>query len=95
MAVDGTYNIEYSTPGGAQKVKVTLKSSGSSLSGTHGDLAFTGGTVSGDEVGWSVTISNPFVGTMKQDFKGTIKGDNISGTMTTPRGSMPFTGKRA
>ena len=99
MAVDGTYNIDIESPMGKQSAKLTLKADGGSLSGSvagpQGEQAFEGGTVSGDNVEWSVQISGP-MGQMKLDFKGTVSGDEMSGQVQLGSfGSASFKGKRA
>jgi len=99
MAVDGTYNIEVTTPRGARPSTLTLKTDGDSLSGTYGgqqgEQAFSGGTVSGNDVAWSVQMSGP-MGEIKLDFKGTVSGDEISGEVQLGSfGSGTFKGTRA
>ena len=100
MAVDGTYDIEMETPMGNRPGKVTLKTDGASLSGTYstgqmGEQSFSGGTVSGDDVAWSISVSGG-MGQMQLDFKGTVSGDDISGTVQLGSyGSATFKGKRA
>ena len=98
MAVDGTYDIEMTTPMGKRTSKVTLKSSGNTLSGTVasdlGTVNFDGGTVDGDSVAFSMNVSGP-MGQMKLDYSGKVEGDNISGTVQLGQyGSAQFTGKR-
>ena len=98
MAVDGTYNIDTESPMGKQSGKLTLKTDGSSLSGSisgaQGEQAFEGGTVSGDNVEWSVQINGP-MGQMKLDFKGAVSGDEISGQVQLGSfGSATFKGTR-
>jgi len=52
------------------------------------------GTVSGDDVAWKISITNPMPLTLA--FTGKVSGDSISGEMGIgPMGSFPFTGKRA
>ena len=99
MAVDGTYNIEVTTPRRTRPFKLTLKTDGDSLSGTHqgprGERPFSGGTVSGNDVAWSVQMSGP-MGEIKLDFKGTVSGDEISGEVQLGSfGSGTFKGTRA
>ena len=99
MAVDGTYNIEVDTPMGTRPGKLTLKTDGGSLSGTYsaeeGENAIDDGTLSGEEVAWSVQISTP-MGKFNLDFKGTVSGDAISGQVQAGEfGSFPFKGTRA
>lgn len=99
MAIDGTYNIEMNTPMGAQSAKLTLKSDGGSLSGSvsgaQGEQSFSGGTVSGDDAAWTIEVSGP-MGQVKLEFKGTVSGDEISGTVQLGTfGSADFKGTRA
>lgn len=100
MAVDGTFNIEVETPMGNRPGKLTLKADGDSLSGTYdggmgGEQAFSGGTVSGDEVAWTISVSGP-MGQMKLEFKAKVTGDDISGQVQLGSfGSGTFKGKRA
>ena len=99
MTVDGTYNIKQSTPHGERSSKLTLKTDGDSLSGIYegpqGEQPFSGGTVSGNDVAWSVQMSSP-MGEMKLDFKGTVIGDKISGQVQMGSfGSSDFEGTRA
>jgi len=99
MAVDGTYSVEVESPMGKQAGTLTLKSDGDALSGSFsgamGTQSFDGGTVSGDDVAWSITVSGP-MGQMKLDFKGTVSGDDISGQVQLGSyGSAPFKGTRS
>jgi hypothetical protein len=99
MAIDGTYNVEIDTPMGKQTAKLTLKTEGSALSGSMdspigGVNEFSGGTVSGDEVTWSIELDSP-MGKMNLEQKATVTGDEISGEVKAGDfGSMPFKGKR-
>src|SRR5258708_6862901 len=98
MAVDGNWNLTMSTPMGERNATLSLKSSGGTLTGTHGadgnSTEIFDGSVSGDDVTWKVSITNPMPLTL--DFTGTVAGDSISGEMCIgPMGSFPFTGKRA
>ncbi len=99
MAVDGTYNIQFNSPGGQQTVKITLETAGSSLGGLcvmgQATQTLSDGKVAGDEVEFSYVQPTP-VGKMKLRFKGKVAGDDISGKVNLggPFGSRPFTGKR-
>ncbi len=98
MAADGNWNLTMTTPMGERKATLSLKTSGSTLTGTHGAEGNTGeifdGTVNGDNVSWKISITNPMPLTL--DFTGTVSGDTISGEMGIgPMGSFPFTGARA
>lgn len=99
MAVDGVYNVEMKTQMGTRPGKLTLKTEGSSLSGTlsaeEGDSPFEGGTVSGGAVEFSVEVTTP-MGKIQLGFKGTVSDDTISGQVQAGNfGSFPFEGKRA
>ncbi len=97
MAIDGIYNIEFTTPRGKQSGKVKLKTDGNSLSGTYtterGEQPLTDGKVTGDEVEWSITVSTP-AGQMKNSYKGKVSGDELSGQVQGGFGTVTFTGKR-
>jgi hypothetical protein len=98
MAVDGNWNITMSTPMGDRNTTLTLKSSGGALSGSQtaegNSTDIFDGTVSGDDVAWKVSITNPMPLTL--EFTGKISGDSISGDMGIgPMGSFPFKGTRA
>jgi len=99
MAVDGTYNIEMATQMGTRSGTLTLKTDGNSRSGSYpgpqGERPFSDGTVSGDDVAWTIQVSGPR-GEMKLDFKGTVSGDEISGQVQLGSfGSATFKGSRA
>jgi len=99
MAVDGTYNIGVDTPMGNRAGKLTRKTDGGSLSGKYtaeeGESTFQDGTVSGEEVEFSVQVSSP-MGKFNLGFKGTVSGDAISGQVQAGEfGSFPFKGTRA
>ena len=99
MAVDGTYNIEMQTQMGNMPGKLTLKTDGGSLSGNFstqmGEQAFSGGTVSGDDLAWSISMSGQ-MGQIQLDFKGKVSGDEISGQVQMGSyGSATFQGTRA
>ncbi len=98
MAVDGNWNITMSTPMGERNATLSLKSSGSSLTGTQGAEGNTAeifdGSVNGDDVAWKISITNPMPLTL--EFKGKVAGDSMSGEMGIGiMGSFPFKGARA
>ncbi|HJM75188.1 MAG TPA: hypothetical protein QGI71_04890 [Dehalococcoidia bacterium] len=98
MAVDGAWNIKFSTPMGERQVTVTLAADGGALSGNfegpQGSAALEGGTVEGDTVAWNVTIDAP-MGEVKLGFEGVVDGDSLNGKVNTPMGPNDFTGSRA
>ena len=98
MAVDGNWTLTLTTPMGERKATLSLMAAGGTLTGTQGAEGNTAeifdGTVSGDNVSWKVSITNPMPLTL--EFTGTVAGDSISGDMGIgPMGSFPFTGARA
>ncbi|MFC2014415.1 hypothetical protein ACFLUP_00290 [Chloroflexota bacterium] len=82
MPVDGTYKVELDTTIGPQAIELSLKSEGDSLSGSmdgyFGPQTFSGGTVNGNEISWTLKLQSP-VGEIQLEVNGTIEGDEISG----------------
>jgi hypothetical protein len=81
--VAGEWDAEFSTPGGAQPLKLILKVDGEKITGTakrsRGDVAIAG-TIKGDDITFGYTIDyngNPVTLT----FSGKVKGDTMSGTV--------------
>ena len=98
MAVDGNWNLVMTTPMGERNATLSLKSAGSTLTGTQGadgnSTEISDGTVEGDDVAWKVSITNPMPLTLA--FTGKVTGNSIAGEMGIgPMGSFPFTGTRA
>ena len=98
MAADGNWNLVMSTPMGERNATLNLKSSGGTLSGTQGaegnSTEIFEGTVTGDDVAWKVSITNPMPLTLA--FTGKVTGNTIGGEMGIgPMGSFPFKGTRA
>jgi hypothetical protein len=98
MSIDGTWNLTFETPIGAQETTLEAKAAGGALTGTQsgrdGSQAIHDGAVNGDEASWSVTISSPMPMTL--EFKGTVSGDAMSGSVKLGMfGEARFTGVRA
>jgi len=98
MAVDGNWNLTMSTPMGERTATLSVKGAGGVLSGTQaaeGDSTeIFDGTVSGDDVAWKVSITNPMPLTL--EFTAKLAGDSMSGQMGIGMmGSFPFTGTKA
>lgn len=98
MSVDGTYNIVINSPMGAQKVTLTLKANGNTLTGSQagaqGTMDISEGKVDGNNVSWSANITSPMP--MKLETTGTVEGNKISGNVKAGAfGSFPFSGERA
>src|SRR5205807_3779538 len=98
MAVDGNWNPVMTTPMGERNATLSLKSAGGTLTGTQGADGNSGeifdGSVSGDDVAWKISITNPMPLTLA--FSGKVSGDSMSGEMGIGlMGSFPFTGTKA
>ncbi len=98
MAVDGNWNLTMTTPMGERNATLSLKASGGTLTGTQGaegnSAEIFDGTVSGDDVAWKVSITNPMPLTLA--FTGKVSGDAMTGEMGIGMmGSFPFKGTRA
>jgi hypothetical protein len=98
MAVDGTWNLTMQTPMGERKATLIASSQGGKLtgkqSGDGGSTEIFDGSVSGNDVSWKISITNPMPLTLQ--FTGTVDGDKISGQMSAGAlGSWPFSGVRA
>lgn len=98
MSIDGTWALTIETPIGRQELTLEAKASGGVLTGTQsapdGDQAIQDGSVDGDEVTWSVSITAPMPMTLA--FKGTVRGDTVTGSVTLGAfGESTFIGVRA
>jgi hypothetical protein len=97
-SADGTWNCTLNSPMGAQQMTLTLVTNGNDLSGKlagpQGEMEFTGGTVDGDNLSWTVSIDQP----MKMDIAttATINGDTLDGESKLGSfGTAKITGTRA
>jgi len=97
MAVDGTWNLTMDTPMGERTSTLVVKAAGGALEGSQSaegqTAAIFDGTVSGNTVGWKVSITQPMPLTL--EFSGTVDGDAMSGTVQLGMfGSSPFRATR-
>lgn len=95
--VDGQWECVTRTPMGAQDSVLTIRTDGSSFSGSNvgalGSIDIEGGKVDGDTLTWEMEISSPFP--MKLSARATVSGDTIQGTVDAGvMGSMPMSGTR-
>jgi hypothetical protein len=98
MAADGTWNLTMNTPMGERRSRLTLSTSGGTLTGSQeaegNTTDITEGTVNGNDLSWKVSITNPMPLTLT--FSGTVNGDAMTGNADTGMfGSFPFEGTRA
>ncbi|MCH2415407.1 MAG: hypothetical protein MK195_01425 [Acidimicrobiales bacterium] len=98
MSADGTWNVTLNSPMGAQAGTLELVSDGNtltgSMSGPQGSMELENGTVDGDNLTWTVNITQPMPKTI--DSTATIHGDQISGEAKLGAfGTATFEGSRA
>ena len=98
MSADGSWSITINSPMGAQQATLTLSTEGGALSGTmagaQGTQEFSGGTVDGDNLAWTVDMTQPMP--MKLEITATVAGDEISGNVKLGAfGEASFSGSRA
>ena len=98
MAADGNWNLVISTPMGERQATLSVKAEGGTLKGSQtadGNSAqIFDGTVSGDDVAWKVSITDPMEMTL--EFAGKVTGDKIGGSVKLGMfGSSTFSGTRA
>lgn len=98
MTIDGNWEVSMNTPMGEQHATVELTSNGDVLQGkivksALGSEESFAGTISGNDIAFSVPITKPMPMTLA--FTATIDGDNISGEVALGAfGKAPLTGKR-
>lgn len=96
--IDGDWDVTVNSPMGAQKIKVSLKADGStltgSLSGAMGSTPISNGTTDGDDFSFDAQITEPFA--VSITVTGSVAGDELKGTVKTQGfGSFPMKGVRA
>ena len=97
MTADGNWNLVVATPMGERHGTLSLKADGTTLKGSQmadgNSTEIFDGAVDGNEISWKVSITNPMPMTL--EFNGTIKGDEISGSVTLGAfGNSSFSGTR-
>ena len=97
-AVDGTWDTVVKSPLGDQKSTLTVKSDGSTFTGTNagamGSVDIDDGKVDGNTISWTMKMTVPMPMTL--DCTATIDGDTLTGSVGAGAfGSFPMTGTRA
>lgn len=97
MAIDGRWTVTVSSPMGPLESELEVTSNGGTLTGTQkasGDeRQIYNGTANGNEVSWSVDISQPIPATLT--FTGSVEGDTLQGSVQAGMfGAFPFSGSR-
>lgn len=94
--VDGTWDVVVKSPLGDQKLSMTVKSEGSTFTGTGSGAmgsADISGEVDGNTLVWKQSVTTPMPMTL--DMKATVDGDTMTGTVGAGAfGSFPLTGTR-
>ena len=84
MTADGNWSLVVATPMGERPATLSVTTDGSTLRGSQqaeGNSAeIFDGTVDGNAVSWKISIVDPMPMTL--EFKGTIDGDELSGSVT-------------
>jgi hypothetical protein len=97
MGVEGTWNVIIHTPMGIYEAVVVLVDDDGVLSGSieHPQLQaeIAGGSVDGNKLAWTTSVRQPVPATL--DFKATVDGDDLSGSVKLGWfGTASFTGTR-
>jgi hypothetical protein len=97
MSADGSWSVTINSPMGAQDATLNLNTEGGTLTGTmvgaQGTQEFSGGTVEGDNLAWSVDMTSPMPMTL--DITAAVSGDEISGNVKLGAfGNATFSGSR-
>ena len=93
--VSGMWEVSWESPRGAQTFVITFEQDGMELTGTaqmrRGEGTVSDGMIHGNEVSFTLSMGG---GRFTLTFKGEVDGDTMAGTLTTPRGASPWTGKK-
>lgn len=94
--VDGTYDVVVKSPLGDQKSTLTVKSDGSTFTGTNSGAmgsSDVSGEVNGNTLTWKQQMTVPMPMTL--DMNVVIDGDTVSGNVGAGAfGTFPLTGSR-
>lgn len=95
--VAGKWEFTFQGPQGPITQTLTLEQNGADIKGTmagqRGEAPVTG-KVSGKNITFSITRETPR-GTMTTEYKGTVEGDSMKGTMTMRDREVEWTAKKA
>lgn len=98
MSVTGTWNLTLNSPLGDQAATLQIQEADGAYQGTlkgQGDpTAVEELKVDGANVAFAADADTP-VGRLRLGFSGSVAGDTLSGTYSTPFGGFSFSGNRA
>lgn len=97
MSATGSWNVTVKSPMGEGPATINLTEEGGALSGmlsgAQGDQSFTGGTVDGNSLAWTIDVTSPMP--MKVECSAEVDGNDISGSLKFgAMGSATFAGSR-
>lgn len=97
--VTGKWTAETERNGNKMTTTFNLKADGSALTGTvaggrGGEQEIKNGKVDGDNISFDVVRNGPN-GEMTINYKGTVSGDTIEFTVSTPMGERKMTAKKS
>jgi|TARA_B110000238_G_scaffold155580_1_gene168177 hypothetical protein len=96
-SIVGTWALEVSSPRGVQRPTLMVVGDKDTyhgvLTGQRGELLIKEIQVEKNTFGFPLKVSTP-MGKFKFHYSGQIDADLMQGKIKTPRGTMPFTGKR-
>lgn len=95
--VTGVWEITSETPRGTMTRNVTFQQEGNKLTGSiqtrDGSAPIQKGSVEGNKISFILVVSRSG-NNLEMTYTGTVDGDTAKGTFQTPRGEVPWTGKR-
>lgn len=97
--VAGKWELTWETPRGTSNMTLNLTQDGTKVTGTAtmrmGDVPIKDAKLDGNNLSFTVELGRG-ERTFEMQYKATVDGDNMKGTMSGGRGAeRPFTGKRA
>ena len=97
LNISGTYTINIDIPGQAMPGTLKFTQQGTTLTGTlqavGGSADLKGGKVTGEEFSFSATVNYQGL-EIDITSSGRVSGDQISGTINSAQGPIPFSGRR-
>ena len=96
--LSGTWTLSVELAGRPQTATLTLQQQGERLTGTlqspQGSSEISNGSAGADGSFRFTSVLSFGTQTIELTYAGTVSGNQMSGTVTTPRGALPFTGTR-
>ena len=94
----GTWILTIDTPRGVRHPSLEINKDGDSYSGVYnslrGPIDIKAISRDGDSFAFPLVITVP-IGDIEVNYRGTINGDDMTGSVQSPRGEVPFTAKRS